>query len=36
MADKNQTKKVAPLSPKEKEELKARISIAISLSAYYK
>ncbi len=36
MVEKNQTKKMTPLSPKEKEELKARISLAISMSAFYK
>ena len=36
MVEKNQTKKMTPLSLKEKEELKARISLAISMSAFYK
>ena len=48
MADKNFTKKqnqnlfveyeskMTPLSQKEKDELKSRISLAISLSAFYK
>ena len=48
MSDKKLTKKqsqnlfveydssLPPLSPKEKEELKTRITLAISLSAFYK